>query len=61
MRVIRADASGGGLNALPWFAAYRRFYAPLFILYTARHPGGLVLPENLNGVDFNKALAGWSE
>ena len=61
VRVIRADASGGGLNALPWFAAYRRFYAPLFILYTARHPGGLVLPENLNGVDFNKALAGWSE
>ena len=61
VRVIRADASGGGLNALPWFAAYRRFYAPLFILYTERHPGGLVLPENLNGVDFNKALAGWSE
>ncbi len=61
VRVIRADASGDGLNALPWFAAYRRFYAPLFILYTARHPGGLVLPENLNGVDFNKALAGWSE
>ena len=61
VRVIRADASGGGLNALPWFAAYRRFYAPLFILYTDRHPGGLVLPENLNGVDFNKALAGWSE
>ena len=61
VRVIRVDASGGGLNALPWFAAYRRFYAPLFILYTARHPGGLVLPENLNGVDFNKALAGWSE
>lgn len=61
VRVIRADASGSGLNALPWFAAYRRFYAPLFILYTARHPGGLVLPENLNGVDFNKALAGWSE
>ena len=61
VRVIQVDASGKGINALPWFAAYRRFYAPLFILYTERHPGGLVLPENLNGVDFNKALAGWSE
>ena len=61
IRVVRIDASGNGLNAVPWFAAYGRFYAPLSVLFTARHKYGLVLPENLNDVDFTKAVAGWPQ
>ena len=61
IRVVRIDASGNGLNAVPWFAAYGRFYAPLSVLFTARHKYGLVLPENLNDVDFAKAVAGWPQ
>ncbi len=61
VRVVRIDASGNGLLAAPWFATYGRFYAPLAVLFTIRHRYGLVLPENLNDVDFVKAMAGWPQ
>ena len=47
--------------AWPWFAAYGKFYAPLTVLFTDRHKNGMVLPERLDRVDFDKALAGWRE
>ena len=63
LRVVRINA--GEINvpgaAWPWFAAYGKFYAPLTILFTNRHKNGMVLPERLDRVDFDKALAGWRE
>lgn len=63
LRVVRINA--GEMNipgaAWPWFAAYGKFYAPLTILFTNRHKNGMVLPERLDRVDFDKALAGWRE
>lgn len=63
LRVVRVNA--GEMNvpgaAWPWFAAYGKFYAPLTILFTNRHKNGMVLPERLDRVDFDKALAGWRE
>ena len=63
LRVVRINA--GEMNvpgaAWPWFAAYGKFYAPLTVLFTDRHKNGMVLPERLNRVDFDKALAGWRE
>ena len=63
LRVVRINA--GEMNvpgaAWPWFAAYGKFYAPLTVLFTDRHKNGMVLPEWLDRVDFDKALAGWRE
>lgn len=63
LRVVWINA--GEINvpgaAWPWFAAYGKFYAPLTILFTNRHKNGMVLPERLDRVDFDKALAGWRE
>lgn len=63
LRVVRINA--GEMNvpgaAWPWFAAYGKFYAPLTVLFTDRHKNGMVLPERLDRVDFDKALAGWRE
>lgn len=63
LRVVRINA--GEMNVpgadWPWFAAYGKFYAPLTILFTNRHKNGMVLPERLDRVDFDKALAGWRE
>ncbi len=50
-----ADEAG----ALPWLEAYGRGYPPLAVLFTARHPQGLVLPEKIGGVDFSRAVSGW--
>lgn len=63
LRVVRINA--GEMNvpgaAWLWFAAYGKFYAPLTVLFTDRHKNGMVLPERLDRVDFDKALAGWRE
>ena len=63
LRVVRINA--GEMNvpgaAWPWFAVYGKFYAPLTVLFTDRHKNGMVLPERLDRVDFDKALAGWRE
>lgn len=63
LRVVRINA--GEMNvpgtAWPWFATYGKFYAPLTVLFTDRHKNGMVLPERLDRVDFDKALAGWRE
>ena len=63
LRVVRINA--GEMNvpgaAWPWFAAYGKFYVPLTVLFTDRHKNGMVLPERLDRVDFDKALAGWRE
>ena len=63
LRVVRINA--GEMNvpgaAWPWFAAYGKFYAPLTVLFTDRHKNGMVLPERLDRVDFDKALVGWRE
>lgn len=63
LRVVRINA--GEMNvpgaSWLWFAAYGKFYAPLTILFTDRHKNGMVLPERLDRVDFDKALAGWRE
>ena len=63
LRVVRINA--GEMNvpgaAWSWFAAYGKFYAPLTVLFTDRHKNGMVLPERLDRVDFDKALAGWRE
>lgn len=63
LRVVRINA--GEMNVpgavWPWFAAYGKFYAPLTVLFTDRHKNGMVLPERLDRVDFDKALAGWRE
>lgn len=63
LRVVRINA--GEMNvpgaAWPWFAAYGKFYAPLTVLFIDRHKNGMVLPERLDRVDFDKALAGWRE
>lgn len=63
MRVVRINA--GEMNVPGavwlWFAVYGKFYAPLTVLFTDRHKNGMVLPERLDRVDFDKALAGWRE
>ena len=63
LRVVRINA--GEMNvpgtAWPWFATYGKFYAQLTVLFTDRHKNGMVLPERLDRVDFDKALAGWRE
>lgn len=38
---------------------YHKSYLPLSVLFTYRHPSGLVLPNDLDDVDFNMAIAGW--
>ena len=59
LTVIEIDALKNPEEAYYWFQRYQRFYPPLSVLFTARHPYGLVLPQNLKEVDFNKALSGW--
>lgn len=63
LRVVRINAGEMNVSgaAWPWFAAYGKFYAPLTVLFTDRHKNGMVLPERLDRVDFDKALAGWRE
>lgn len=63
LRVVRINAGEMNVSgaAWPWFAAYGKFYVPLTILFTDRHKNGMVLPERLDRVDFDKALAGWRE
>ena len=59
LAVIEIDALKNPEEAYYWFQRYQHFYPPLSVLFTARHPYGLVLPQNLKEVDFNKALSGW--
>lgn len=57
LKIVRVNAGKDGAAAMPWFAAYEKFYTPLTILFTNRHKQGIVLPERLDKVDFSKALA----
>ena len=40
-----------------WLNTYNKISPPLNILYTKRHPKGLVLPDNLQKTDWQKAIA----
>ena len=45
--------------ALKLLQQYHKSYLPLTVLFTYRHPSGLVLPDNLDDVNFNMAIDGW--
>ena len=55
--VIVIPAINTARAALPWLKVYNSLYAPLNILFTARHPDGLKLPHSLNNIDWPTALA----
>ncbi len=55
--VIVIPAVNTARAALPWLKVYNSLYAPLNILFTARHPDGLKLPHSLNNIDWPTALA----
>ncbi len=57
--IIEIDALENPQEALYWFQRYQYFYPPFSVLFTERHPYGLVLPQDLNDVNFDKALSGW--
>lgn len=59
VKVFAVDVSKYPHEALYWLQRYQHFYPPLSVLFTQRHPYGLVLPQNLKNVDFDKALGGW--
>ena len=57
--IVEIDALENPQEALYWFKRYQHFYPPFSVLFTERHPYGLVLPQDLKSVDFNKAVSGW--
>lgn len=57
IKVIQIKTAGSAANAAAWFKTYGFKYAPLNILFTSRHPQGLVLPNNLRLLDWRAALA----
>lgn len=59
LSIVEIDVLENPQEALYWFQRYQHFYPPFSVLFTERHPYGLVLPQNLKDVDFNKALSGW--
>ena len=59
LSVVKIDVLENPNEALYWFQRYQHFYPPFAVLFTERHPYGLVLPQDLKSVNFNKALSGW--
>ena len=59
LAMVQIDALENPQEALYWFERYQHFYPPFSVLFTERHPYGLVLPQDLKSVDFNKAVSGW--
>ncbi len=57
IKVIRIQTAGSAANAALWFKTYGVDYAPLNVLFTPRHPQGLVLPEKLQLLNWQAALA----
>lgn len=43
--------------ALAWYEKYQKSNAPLHILFTSRHPQGLILPTDLRSIDWEKATS----
>lgn len=48
-------------QAQVWFEIYGKTVPPLNILFTKRHPQGLLLPDSLDIVDWDKAIQNLSE
>ena len=36
-----------------WLNKFDKAYLPLYVIYTKRHPNGLLLPTNLINIDWN--------
>ncbi len=45
--------------ARSWYQKYQKHSPPLHILFTSRHPNGLLLPENLQKIDWQEALSSY--
>lgn len=56
IKTITINTLDEAQNALPWFFMYNKRHVPLNILYTERHPYGLVLPDFLPEIDWQAAL-----
>ncbi|MCM1324251.1 MAG: hypothetical protein NC218_08815 [Acetobacter sp.] len=56
VNVIRIPAIGEATAAQPWLKEYASPHAPLYILFTTRHPYGLKLPTRLNRINWQTAL-----
>ena len=49
---LRADNQ----QAKEWLKTYAKKSPPLHVLFTLRHPKGLVLPDNLAGINWEEAV-----
>lgn len=56
IKVIHIPAQPDASNVMPWFAKYGKNFAPLNILFTNRHPDGLVIPDKLQQLNWKTAL-----
>ena len=56
MSIIFVNANVDNKISQYWLDRYNKNNAPLYILFTKRHNNGLVLPSNLNDINFNKAV-----
>lgn len=56
MSIIFVNANIDNKISRYWLDRYNKNNAPLYILFTKRHNNGLVLPINLNDINFNKAV-----
>lgn len=56
IQTFRIEILGEAETAMPWFAFYNQQYGPINVLFNARHPRGLKLPENIKNIDWEKAL-----
>ncbi len=56
IKVIHIPTGFEATNVTPWFLTYGKDYAPLNILFTYRHPRGLVIPDKLQQLNWLAAL-----
>ena len=52
---------GNNQNTSEWLKTYNKKSPPLNILYTKRHPKGFVLPDNLDGINWDEAIRDFIE
>ena len=56
LTIAYIDASFDNEDARYWLDKYHKNVAPLFIIFSKRHKSGLVLPDNLESIEFRRAI-----
>lgn len=56
LTIAYIDASFDNEDARYWLDKYYKNVAPLFVIFSKRHKSGLVLPDNLESIEFRRAI-----